>query len=304
VFEKLKSSALFLAKDAVLSCYSCGKTSGLVVDLGAGGTVVSPVQDGWVDVRAVTRSPVGGRLLDAYMHPLLQSQGGEWRDQIRPAFRFKRTVLPDGGLRVEELHFPPGAVSESQDVWQRLEAGRQLKEAVCRVSDGPSLPQFLPQQAFRLPDGSALELGAPRCRPPELLFDPAPLLGTMPPLALMASRLPAGPLSRWVGLPQLLQETLARVDPDQLPALQAGCVVVGGGAALEGLDLRLRGELERLQLGGGGKKGSQAWQGGERAQAAWLGGSIVGSLGAFSDLWLSRSEYDEWGAAVVDRKCP
>ena len=43
---------------------------------------------------------------------------------------------------------------------------------------------------------------------------------------------------------------------------------------------------------------------GERRVGAWLGGSILGSLGSFNDMWLSRAEYDEQGAAAVERKCP
>mmetsp|Transcript_11786 Transcript_11786/g.16200 ORF Transcript_11786/g.16200 Transcript_11786/m.16200 type:complete len:420 (+) Transcript_11786:1126-2385(+) len=306
IFEKFKSSALFLAKDAVLSCYACGKTSGLVVDLGAAGSVVSPVQDGWVDARAVTRSPVGGRVLDAYIHQLVSQQGGELRDQIRPLFRVKKTALADGGLRVEERQFVPGAVAESMEAWQRLEAGRQLKEAVCRVVEGP-VPLHLPLLPYQLPDGTPLDVGPERFQLPELLFDPSPLLQTPPPLlALLQAPLQAPPshLHRWAGLPQLVQESLSRVDPDQLPGLLACPLVVGGGALTDGLDQRLRAELERLQLLGGGRKGSQGAQAGERAHAAWLGGSIVGSLGAFHDLWLARAEYDEWGPAIVDRKCP
>ena len=42
----------------------------------------------------------------------------------------------------------------------------------------------------------------------------------------------------------------------------------------------------------------------ERAHSAWLGGSILGSLGSFPDMWVSKSEYDEFGASIMDRKCP
>ena len=42
MFEKYESPALFLSKDSVLSSYACGKTTGLVVDIGAGGTVIAP----------------------------------------------------------------------------------------------------------------------------------------------------------------------------------------------------------------------------------------------------------------------
>lgn len=49
IFEKFRSPALFLSKDAVLACFACGKTTGLVADIGAGGTTVSPVVEGWLE---------------------------------------------------------------------------------------------------------------------------------------------------------------------------------------------------------------------------------------------------------------
>ena len=42
----------------------------------------------------------------------------------------------------------------------------------------------------------------------------------------------------------------------------------------------------------------------ERALCAWLGGSILASLGSFHEMWISRQEYEEYGASIVDRKCP
>lgn len=42
----------------------------------------------------------------------------------------------------------------------------------------------------------------------------------------------------------------------------------------------------------------------ERSVLAWLGGSILGSLGSFHELWISKAEYEEWGSAIVNRKCP
>jgi len=36
----------------------------------------------------------------------------------------------------------------------------------------------------------------------------------------------------------------------------------------------------------------------------WIGGSILASLGAFHQMWMSKAEYDEHGSVIVDRKCP
>ena len=43
---------------------------------------------------------------------------------------------------------------------------------------------------------------------------------------------------------------------------------------------------------------------GERALCAWLGGSILASLGSFGELTMTRAEYQEHGAVLVERKCP
>ena len=38
----------------------------------------------------------------------------------------------------------------------------------------------------------------------------------------------------------------------------------------------------------------------ERSLSVWIGGSIVGSLGAFRRLWISKEEYEESGPSVVN----
>jgi actin-related protein len=74
MFEKYSAPALFLSKDAVLAAYACGKTGGLVIDVGASGTVVTPVQDGWVESKGLCRSLAGGRLIDAHVRSNVLTQ--------------------------------------------------------------------------------------------------------------------------------------------------------------------------------------------------------------------------------------
>ena len=40
----------------------------------------------------------------------------------------------------------------------------------------------------------------------------------------------------------------------------------------------------------------------ERKYSVWIGGSILASLSTFQNLWCSKQEYDEYGAAWVARK--
>lgn len=41
----------------------------------------------------------------------------------------------------------------------------------------------------------------------------------------------------------------------------------------------------------------------ERRFSSWIGGSIMASLGSFQQLWISKSEFEEHGAAIVSRRC-
>ena len=40
-----------------------------------------------------------------------------------------------------------------------------------------------------------------------------------------------------------------------------------------------------------------------RKYSVWIGGSILGSLGSFQQMWISKQEYDESGPKIVHRKC-
>ena len=46
MFEKFGVPAVFMGRDAVLNCFSLGKTTACSVDIG-GTTKITPVTDGW-----------------------------------------------------------------------------------------------------------------------------------------------------------------------------------------------------------------------------------------------------------------
>lgn len=84
-----------------------------------------------------------------------------------------------------------------------------------------------------------------------------------------------------------------------------GNIVLSGGSTLfPGMVNRLTKELSTTipaaykvkVIGGTGSN--------DRKFASWIGGSILASLGTFHQMWLSRAEYEEHGAKVVNTKCP
>lgn len=60
MFEKFNVPAFYLCNNAVLAAFSCGRSSGIVVDSGATHTTVVPVVDGFALPRAILKSPLGG----------------------------------------------------------------------------------------------------------------------------------------------------------------------------------------------------------------------------------------------------
>jgi actin-related protein len=131
---------------------------------------------------------------------------------------------------------------------------------------------------------------------------------------------------------QMVCDAAFRCDRDQQGALLGNVVVCGGGACLPGIGGanimgaavgaatagslgqlnedafpdRLREEIEAIvhqhTLGWRVKVTSPNVT--ERSICSWLGGSILGSLGTFQDMWVSKQDYEEYGSAIVNRKCP
>lgn len=87
-------------------------------------------------------------------------------------------------------------------------------------------------------------------------------------------------------------------DSDQRGPLLAHVVLVGGGAFIPGLQSRLDAELnsrfpgQKLKIHSPGNSI-------ERKYSSWLGGSILGSLGTFHQLWVAKSEWEEYGPAIL-----
>ena len=82
-FEKFNVPAFYLALQPVLSLYSTGKTTGLVLDSGHGVTHSVPVFDGYALPHSIERNYLAGNDLTEYMKKLLNKD--------RPDLNFSTT---------------------------------------------------------------------------------------------------------------------------------------------------------------------------------------------------------------------
>ncbi|KAF9929022.1 Actin-2 [Linnemannia zychae] len=138
-FETFNVPALFTSIQAVLSLYSSGRTTGVVLDSGDGVTHSVPVYEGFAIPHAIQRVDIAGRDVTEHLQLLLRKAG---------------------------YHFHTTAEKE---------VVRIIKEKTCYL---PMLPAKEEKDAgnkyedFMLPDGNIIKLGAERFRAPEIMFNP------------------------------------------------------------------------------------------------------------------------------------
>lgn len=300
LFERFRVPGVFIAKAGVLALYANARTSGIAVDMGAGGTQITPVQEGYPLMMGARVHPVGGRLLDAELAAVLAARG--------------IALTPRVALAGRPLH---GSVLS----WHASELARDVKESTCRVQDAALDAGTLQKQLaaactggdggagaggagaaaadlggsafspanYTLPDGNVVVVGRERVLVPEMLFSSGVKTAT------------------GMTLQQSLHDTLLACsmgcEMDARRDLVGNMVVTGGNSRLPGLYERLIREF--LPIAPPGTRARfVAGSGEERSLGPWLGGSILGSLGTFHDMWFSAAEYSEHGVKYVHRKCP
>eukprot|EP00494_Astrolonche_serrata_P027158 UN27421 len=135
-FERFNVPALYVAQQAVLSLYSSGRGTGMVLDSGHGVTHCVPVYEGYSLSHAITRMDVAGSDITEYLNVLLKKSG---------------------------VNFHTSA---------EMEVVRDIKEKCCRVaiaSKKQEEDESDPGTHYKLPDGNHIRVRAPKWRAPEIL---------------------------------------------------------------------------------------------------------------------------------------
>jgi actin len=139
------------------------------------------------------------------------------------------------------------------------------------------------ERLYDLPDGQQIYLNDHRFMSPEVLFSPTVL----------------GNPNLTQGLHSVIFSTIQKCHPDIQPELYSSVVLAGGNTLFPKLDERVQREVSYLAPKGITVKCVSFP---ERKYAAWLGGSILGSLSTFPCMWVSKTEYDDYGASIIHRK--
>lgn len=200
-----------------------------------------------------------------------------------------------GQLHVNRLN-PP----HTHPSFHRLhlsEVYRDMKESLCRLGESAFDPsQKFPTVSYELPDGEHIEVGNERFEVPEHLFNPRY----------------SGALDlphdfdgfTFKGLHAMLLDAVEAVDVDLRKDLYSNVVLSGGNTLFPGIPNRLTKEVggvlsaaHKVKVVGGASLN-------DRRFGVWIGGSILASLGTFHQMWISKAEFEEQGAALLAAKCP
>lgn len=106
------------------------------------------------------------------------------------------------------------------------------------------------------------------------------------------------------GIHQLISQSLEKCDADQRKDLIPNIQLIGGGSSFASTPDRLQKELLDADFLGMGSKMKvfTTNEKSERSISSWLGATIMGSMKMFDKFIISRKEYEEHGAAHVEKR--
>lgn len=168
------------------------------------------------------------------------------------------------------------------------ESVRDMKEKMCYVAEDyeaelkKAAEDSTLKKTYVLPDGQVCEFAVQRFKCPELLFQPE--LG--------------GRELR--GVHKLTYDSIMTCDLDVRKDLYSNIILSGGSTMFEGFGERLYKEMKALAPP---TMKIKIVAGPDRKYAVFKGGATLSALKTFAGMWITKSDYDEFGETVVHRKC-
>ncbi|KAL7128276.1 hypothetical protein ABFS83_14G305600 [Erythranthe nasuta] len=163
-----------------------------------------------------------------------------------------------------------------------LDFDEELKAADNNINNKKNSSSSALEKSYELPDGQVITVGSERFCCGEVLFQPW-LVGTE------AS-----------GIHEMIYNSITECDVDIRKELYGNIVLSGGSTLLTGFADRLSKEITGLAPRGTRIKVVAPP---ERSSSVWIGGSILASLDIFQQMLITNAEYEEFGHAIVHRKC-
>ena len=265
MFEKYGFDSVYIAIQAVLTLYSQGLLTGVVLDAGDGVSHICPVYEGFALPHLTRRLDIAGRDITRYLIKLLLLRGY--------------------------------AFNQSAD----FETVRMMKEKLCYVAYNTQVerkfyaPTTTAVESYTLPDGRTIKVGAERFEAPEALFQPHLLdveadgIAEMLFNAIQAGDMDirsdlykhivlSGGTTMYPGLPSRLEREIKQLYLERV----------------------LKGDTDRLA-----KFKIRIEDPPRRKDMVFIGGAVLADvMKDRDDFWMSKAEYEEKGKDVLKKLGP
>ncbi|KAJ0400780.1 hypothetical protein P43SY_004875 [Pythium insidiosum] len=270
-FEAFNVPSLFVSPQAVLSLYASGRTTGVVLDVGDGVCHVVPVYESFTLPHAITRMDVAGRDVTAHLQLLLRRAGYNFQTSA------EREIVREIKEKLCYVAFNP----TKEEQLEAEKSAASVKDLLSGTKGKPVTPSSDDSSAYYLPDGTILNIGPEKFRAPEVLFRPE-LIG-----------------SEGGGVHDCLVQAIMKSDMDLRKTLFSQIILSGGSTMFPGFGDRLLAEVRKKAPKDIKIRISAPPT---RLYSTWIGGSILASLATFKNMWITKGEYEEYGASILYRK--
>ena len=289
MFEKYKIPAIYISKSAVLSGFSCGRSTCLVFDSGHNTTYAVPVSEGYALQKCLIKSNIAGDWVTEQVEKNLEKKG----ININPFYKFK--VKKEGDKFKPEYIKDDITFDKSYETFWKKEIIRDIKETCLITNDEPlkydaEKDEFIPtsvnqELTYDLPDKKTINLSQDRNLIIERVFNPVK------------------EYPEFLGYHQMVNNAISQADLEIKKELYSNIFLCGGNTLFTGFPERFQKQITNTNKQTFKIKIITHPSNTERKFSSWIGGSILSSLGTFHQLWLSLAEFEEHGASIIERKC-
>ncbi|XP_072446328.1 actin-1-like [Chiloscyllium punctatum] len=163
---------------------------------------------------------------------------------------------------------------------------QEIKEKLCYISLDPKQESKKPadelQHEYQMPDGTQIVVKNELFGAPELLFAPDSV-GV-----------------KEGGIHKLILSSIARCEQRLHKEFHSNMLLSGGSTLFSGMEDRLLKEIKLHTPSGVQVKIIAPL---ERNYSVWVGASILTSLASFKHMWITLSDYNDFGPSVVNKRC-
>eukprot|EP01084_Bolivina_argentea_P041817 77191_1 len=308
MFETFNVPAAYLAMSSVLSLFASGRYTGIVLDSGDQLTTTVPIYEGYALPHATHTLDIGGRELTDYLMKQLTASGYSFTTSAeREIVRDIKEKLCYTPLRFnDEL-----AASQRDDIDSNIKRQYELPDGQMidvnkerfSVSEAMFTPRLLNEDKYAQTDGidKMVYNSVMKCEKDlrDMMFGNIVLSGGNTAFRGMDDRLTDAvsklikPGSKGIKKTNLIRKTKKQTIVD---GYVGGC------------DRYIYPEIGQMIYQNYNDPSTKGVDDGnlcERKYSAWIGGSILSALSECDgdQFWMDKDSYDEYGPALVHRKC-